>query len=136
MGSPSGAVASKTYEQADGVENAYFGRGYVQLTWWSNYLRAGLALNLGLKLLLDPDLVEDPDVAYQIMSYGMRTGKIFANGYSFSDFFAGGSRDYKGARKMVNGSDHDSDIAALAMAIEAILLDARPTAAVSSAQTH
>jgi glycosyl hydrolase family 19 (putative chitinase) len=125
MGTTDGGAAVKTYNDDPGNENAYFGRGYVQLTWWSNYAKAGVALGRGLDLLLDPELVKEPKIAYALMSHAMRTGSGFANGHKFSEFFSGKNRQYKGARKMVNGTDHAEDIAKLAEAFEEILLDSR-----------
>jgi hypothetical protein len=125
MGSTDGAAAVKTYNDDPGRENAYFGRGYVQLTWWSNYAEAGIAIGRGLDLLLDPELVKEPKIAYALMAHGMRTGDGFANGHRFSQFFSGKSRDYKHARKMVNGMDSAEEIAKLAEAFEEVLLDSR-----------
>jgi hypothetical protein len=126
MGTKDGGAAAKVYNDDDGDEHAYYGRGYVQLTWWSNYAKSGIAIGQGLKLLLDPELVKDKAIAYELMSHGMRTGQGFANGHTFAKFFSGSSRDYKGARKMVNGSDHAADIAAIAEKFETILLNAKP----------
>jgi hypothetical protein len=104
------------------------------VTWWSNYAAAGVSIRRGLDLLRDPDLVKDPAVAYKIMSIGMRTGDIFANGHSFSDYFDDATTDYKGARHMVNGRDHDKDIAGIAQKFEKVLSDAlSPAAAPASA---
>jgi hypothetical protein len=121
MGSTDGGPVSAVYEADDGDEQVYFGRGYVQLTWWSNYARAGVELGMGLDLLLDPEKVKSPEVAYKIMSYGMRTGKIFANGHSFKKYFKPKTTDYVGARHMVNGKDHAKDIAEIANKFEAVL---------------
>jgi predicted chitinase len=126
MGTTDGGAAVKAYDDDDGDEHAYYGRGYVQLTWWSNYAKAGVAIGKGLKLLLDPELVKDPQTAYELMSHGMRTGFGFANGHKFADYFSGKSRDYKGARHMVNGSSHAAEIAAVAEKFEKILLEAKP----------
>lgn len=125
MGSTDGGAAVKTYNNDPGEEHAYFGRGYVQLTWWSNYATAGVAIGRGLDLLRDPELVKDPKIAYAVMAHGMRTGFGFANGHRFSQFLIGKKRDYKHARKMVNGMDHAEDIAKLAEAMEEVLLDSR-----------
>lgn len=125
MGSTDGAAAAKTYNDDPGRENAYFGRGYVQLTWWSNYAKAGFPIGRGFDLLLDPDLVKQPRIAYAVMAHGMRTGFGFANGHKFSQYFIGKNRDYKHARKMVNGMDHAEDIAKLAEMFEDVLLAAR-----------
>lgn len=125
MGTADGGAADAAYAQDDGVEQAYFGRGYVQLTWWSNYATAGVALGRGLDLLINPELVKTPEVAYKLMSQGMRTGRGFANGRSFSQYFSAGSTNYVAARGMVNGSDHATDIAGIAQQFEKILLKAR-----------
>jgi hypothetical protein len=125
MGTTDGGAAATIYDNDPGNENAYYGRGYVQLTWWSNYAKAGVALGRGLDLLLNPDLVKEPKTAYAVMSHGMRTGFGFANGHRFAEFFSDKNRDYKHARKMVNGIDHAEDIAKLAEAFEEILFDSR-----------
>ena len=121
LGAKDGALPGKAYEGDDGAEQVYFGRGYVQLTWWSNYAAAGVAIGRGFDLLVDPELVKDPAIAYQIMSVGMRTGKIFANGHSFDDYFTNGATNYLRARHMVNGSDHAKDIADVAGKFEKLL---------------
>ena len=130
MGSTDGQQATKTYNDDAGEENAYYGRGYVQLTWWSNYAASGVAIGRGLDLLLNPELVLAAPVAYALMSHGMRTGEGFANRHKFLDFFGGQNRDYKHARKMVNGMDHADEIAKLAEAFEDVLLDLRMWVAV------
>ncbi len=106
-----------------GVSKVYFGRGYVQLTWWYNYAKAGAATGKGLDFLFDPDLVLDADNAYRIMSTGMCNGTIFANGHRFSDYFIGAVSDYAHARHMVNGMDQAETIASIARAIEACLME-------------
>ena len=125
MGTTDGGTAAKIYDNDPGDENAYFGRGYVQLTWWSNYAKAGVALGRGLDLLLDPELVKEPATAYAVMAHGMRTGSGFANGHKFANYFSGKNRDYKHARKMVNGMSHAEDIAIIARAFEEVLLNSR-----------
>ena len=125
LGAKDGIPASSVYEKDDGTEHVYFGRGYVQLTWWSNYAKAGIEIGLGYGLLLDPEQVKQPATAYKIMSYGMRTGKIFANGHSFKKYFTQTKTNYEGARAMVNGSDHAADIAKIARQFEAVLLKAK-----------
>lgn len=128
MGTKDGGAAVKAYDDDDGAEQAFYGRGYVQLTWWSNYAKAGAAIGRGLDLLLDPELVKSPEIAYALMSHGMSTGGGFANGHKFSQYFNGTVTNYAGARRMVNGQDHAADIAAIAAKFEAILLKARRTA--------
>lgn len=119
--------ASSTYTNFHGDACTYTGRGYVQLTWWYNYVTAGLAIGKGLDLLFAPDLVKDPKIAYDVMAHGMITGKGFANGRKLSKYIHGTQKDYVNARKMVNYNDTSSyqPIAELAEQFEAMLLDAR-----------
>lgn len=124
MGNRPGQPVAKAYDEDDGTELAYYGRGYVQLTWWSNYAKAGVAIGRGLDLLLDPELVKKSEIAYALMSHGMRTGEGFANGRKLSQFFSGRMTDYIGARRMVNEQDHAADITTIAQKFEALLLKA------------
>lgn len=116
---------SSIYSNNRGAEHRYYGRGYTQLTWWSNYAQAGVALGLGLQLLFNPDLVLKPEIAYQLMSHGMRTGEGFANGHRFSDYFHGDVTDYVKARRMVNGMNRAHEIAKIAKKFEKILMDSK-----------
>ncbi|HEX4807641.1 MAG TPA: hypothetical protein VH325_01850 [Bryobacteraceae bacterium] len=123
--SPSMAAPVKTYTDDPGTESAYFGRGYVQLTWWFNYATAGIHIGKGTSLLTDPSQALDPDTSYQLMSYCLRTGFGFANKHKLGDYMYAGLTNYKGARAMVNGTDHADEIAANAKEFERILMDAR-----------
>jgi hypothetical protein len=125
MGAAYDAAASDVYKKAAGDELGYWGRGYVQLTWWNNYALAGVKLGRGLDLLFDPELALDPEVAYKLMSHSLLTGDGFANGHKLSDYMYGGTTNYKGARHMVNGNDHADRIAASAERFEKLLLAAR-----------
>ncbi|MDB4980114.1 MAG: glycoside hydrolase family 19 [Myxococcales bacterium] len=112
----------------DGVENQYFGRGYVQLTWWDNYVSAGVAVGRGLAFLYEPDLMIRPDLAYEIMALGMVTGKTFANGRRLSQYFSGGHSDYVRARDIVNPGaplSNKKEVGEIAQLFEKVLLDAR-----------
>jgi hypothetical protein len=117
--------AAKAYEDDDGAEHAYFGRGYVQLAWWNNYASAGVNIGRGLDLLFDPELALDPETSYTVMSYSLLTGKGFANNHKLSDYFYGATANYAGARHMVNGTSHAEEIAKVARKFEALLLEAR-----------
>ena len=127
--------ASPAYVSEEGDERFYFGRGFVQLTWWNNYLATSLMLGRGLDLLLDPDLVDEPEIAYKIISTGMRTGKGFANGRTFSQFFHGDHTDYVHARSMVNGKSHQFEIGAIAQRFEKVLFASRQKAAAFAGAT-
>ena|GEM_PF-836152 len=110
------------YTKEKGVEHAYFGRGYCQLTGWNNYATAGYVLGRGLDFLFDPDLVLEPKVAYEIMSVGMRTGTIFANEFRISRFISGNHCDYLHARQLVNGMNGAKEVADIAKKFEAVLM--------------
>ena len=110
------------YTREGGVERSYYGRGFCQLTWWDNYASAGWVLGRNLDFLFDPDLVLEPEIAYEIMAVGMRTGTIFANGMKISRFICGNHCDYLHARQMVNGMSEARKIADIAVEFEGALL--------------
>ena len=81
----------------------YYGRGYVQLTWKDNYEKMSRALGLADELLIHPQRALDPDIAYQIMSWGMRHGAF--TGKKLADYIHDDECDYKNARRIINGLD-------------------------------
>jgi putative chitinase len=95
----------------------WYGRGYVQLTWEANYVKAGKALNRDLTT--DPDVVMDPQISAEILVMGMLegwfTGK-FLESYIWEDH-----KDYVGARRIVNGTDKADLIASYAVIYEGLL---------------
>jgi uncharacterized protein YgiM (DUF1202 family) len=97
--------------------NVYYGRGYVQLTWDYNYRNMGKVL--GNRLLYEPSLALDAEVAYEIMSYGMRNGSF--TGAKLSRFISGDTCDYVNARKIINGLDQAERIAGYARKLEQVL---------------
>lgn len=99
--------------------NVYYGRGYVQITWDYNYLRLGEALGVGDSLYIYPDLALMPNMAYQIMSFGMRHGSF--TGKKLSDYLAPGKADYFNARRIINGTDDTAKIEQCAKLIECLL---------------
>ncbi|MCZ2136465.1 MAG: glycoside hydrolase [Burkholderiales bacterium] len=127
VGATFAGAASSTYTKFHGDEHAYFGRGYVQLTWWNNYVSAGTAIGRGLDLLFDPSLVKEPQTAYDVMAHGMLTGAGFANKHKLSDYIIGSKTDYFNARKMVNSADSASyqPIADSAVLFEEMLIEAK-----------
>ena len=88
----------------------WHGRGYVQLTWKHNYVRAGTLL--GEDLIGDPDKALRPDLAAKILvtgcSHGWFTGKILG------DYITSRGNDFVGARRVVNGNDKAHEIAKIA----------------------
>ncbi len=83
--------------------NAYYGRGYVQLTWDYNYKKMSTALGMDDALLIHPEQVMEPDVAYKIMSYGMRNGSF--TGKKLGDYINDAGCDYRNARRIINALD-------------------------------
>ena len=61
---------------------------------------------LGVDLVNDPSLANDPDLSAKITVIGMRDG-IFT-GLGLSDFISGGNVDFVNARQIVNGMDKAS----------------------------
>ena len=88
---------------------SYFGRGLVQLTWKSNYERAGNALDLDL--VNNPDLMLDPAISARVLVRGMRDG--WFTGVSLDDVSEPqtSTPDFTNDRKIVNGSDRAKLIA-------------------------
>lgn len=127
-GTLSTSSVSPRYVQADGDEHQYYGRGFVQLTWWYNYANVSVLLGYDLDLLFNPDKVLQYETAYEIMVYGMVKGGVYGNGKTLSHYLNDAVSDYVGARGMINATDKANDLAALAEALEELLMDARVTA--------
>jgi hypothetical protein len=100
--------------------NIYYGRGYVQLTWKINYITLGQALGLGDDLAKNPEDALDPDIAYDVMSYGMRNGS-FSPGNNLSKYINAITCDYEGARRIINGQDVAVLIEGWALNLEMLL---------------
>ena len=82
----------------------------MQLTWKTNYKRYSEIL--GIDLVGKPDLAMNPDAALFILVHGFKTGAF--TGRKITDFINKFHTDYIGARRCINGTDHDNDIAHLA----------------------
>lgn len=106
----------------------FFGRGYVQLTWESNYKKQGLKYNVDF--VKNPDLLLTPKYAVPILVSGMKHGEF--TGKKLSDYITLEKSDFRGARKIINGTDKSSLIAELASKYDDLLkpiweLDEKPT---------
>lgn len=113
-----GKGQGKKYGSPDhSTGKVYYGRGYVQLTWADNYIAMGNSL--GIDLLHDPDQAMIPDVAYAIMSKGMRKGMF--TGAGLQKYISEDKCDYMMARKIINGLDCAQKIADYAVTIETML---------------
>jgi len=97
----------------------YYGRGFVQLTWEGNYKTIGKIL--GVPLYDNPELALDPEIAYKIMSYGMRHG-AFTGAY-LKQRIHDDVCDYIGSRRIINGTDKAELIAGYAEKFERILTE-------------
>jgi putative chitinase len=92
----------------DGV--LFFGRGYVQLTWRSNYTKMGKAFGVDLtSSAAAADQVLQPALAAKIMFKGMEEGAF--TGKKLADFFNASTENWKNARRIINGNDCDDIIA-------------------------
>ncbi len=112
------ARAHGNTQKGDGY--TYRGRGFVQITWKNNYKRLGDAI--GCDLVNYPEKALDPEIAYQIMSYGMRNG-VFT-GKKLSDYMSANSADYKNARRIINALDKADTIKNYAIRFEKIFNNA------------
>jgi hypothetical protein len=61
------------------------------------------ALGMGDALVIHPEQVLQSEVAYKIMSYGMRNGSF--TGKKLGDYINNSVCDYKNARRIINGLD-------------------------------
>ena len=91
-------MSGKAYSKPDKI---YFGRGFVQLTWYENY--ETMAKLLGVDLLNAPEKALELNIATQILFEGMRLGTF--TGKKLSDYFSDKKDDPKNARRIINGTD-------------------------------
>lgn len=96
----------------------YYGRGYVQITWLNNY--SEYSKKLDIDLVNNPDKTMIPEVAWFILVDGFKTG-VFT-GKKISDYINDKKKDYKNARRCINGTDRMDLIAKYAEQFEKILL--------------
>lgn len=121
-----GKGAGHSYGEPDPVTGqAYYGRGYVQLTWKDNYQKAqGEVVSFNtwesdVPLVSNPDLALTPWVAAQVAINGMAEG--WFTGKALSDYLTPTMTDYVNARRIINGTDKAQTIAAYAEECEAAL---------------
>ena len=94
--------------------SGYYGRGFVQLTWESNYRKMGDFLGIGL--VASPDLALQPEYAAKIIAYGMMNGSF--TGKKLSQYINALKKDYYNARRVVNGVDRATLIKGFAQKLE------------------
>lgn len=88
-------------------DKLYYGRGFVQLTWYENY--QSFSKVLGIDLLNRPEMALQPDYAAEIIVIGMKRGMF--TGVGLSRYFNDTLADPVSARKIVNGLDRAELIA-------------------------
>jgi putative chitinase len=103
----------------------YRGRGYVQITGRANYqkMTEKLSLTSDEDLILHPDSALHPDIAYRIMSYGMRKGSF--TGKKLTDYINAAKCDYNNARRIIHGVDQADKIEGYAVNFETVLKNAQ-----------
>lgn len=79
----------------------YYGRGYVQLTHYDNYVKMSKQFNVDF--VYNPDLVMQPEHAIHILLFGMKQGSF--TGKSLFDYFGSTKADPVRARRIINGND-------------------------------
>lgn len=75
------------------------GRGYVQLTGRANYAVYGKSIGLGGRLVEDPELASEPDIAARLLAAFLKDRELRLKQALLE-------RDYAGARRLVNGGRH------------------------------
>lgn len=87
------------YWRRDADGKSWLGRGYVQLTFKTNYERMSKLCEVDLTT--DPTRAMQPEAALQIMFVGMREGSF--SGKKLGQFFNGKTEDWRSARRIING---------------------------------
>lgn len=82
-------------------DKLYFGRGFVQITWYEVYEKFGKVLKIDL--LNNPDLALNPNIGAKIAVVGMRDGLF--TGVNLERYFNDTRTDAINARKIINGTD-------------------------------
>jgi len=88
----------------------WYGRGYVQLTWKSNYSFYGQLL--GIDLVTAPDEALQANIALFVLVHGFKTGSF--TGRAITDYIDSHQADFVDARRCINGTDRAYEIASLA----------------------
>ncbi|MER9436055.1 hypothetical protein [Mesorhizobium sp. M0618] len=94
--------------------HAYYGRGYVQLTWIYNYQRQEDKLNI--PLVKFPDMALATEIAVQILVGGMMDGDFNGSGRGLEFYINRKRVDFVHARRTVNVLNRASEIAGYAEA--------------------
>ena len=113
-------------------DGATYTGGKIQLTGRKNFRRQ--ERKLGIPLESSPELILDMEVSVAVLFGGMMDGDF--TGKSLSDYTAkNGELDWTNARRVVNGLDHASEIAAIARKFHAALQEAAASYGHAQAQS-
>lgn len=96
----------------------WHGRGYVQLTWKANYIKAGQ--ELGVNFIKNPDLLLEPKYSAEVLVLGSKDG--WFTGKKLSDYITLQRSGFVGARRIINGVDKKNEIAKIAKQYDKLLL--------------
>lgn len=89
--------------------HAYYGRGYVQLTWDYNYEKQAHKTNQ--PLVQFPDLVLSTPIALEVLVEGMMAGDYNGHGHGLPYYINDTKTDFYNARRTVNVLDRAGEIA-------------------------
>ncbi|MGX1096500.1 glycoside hydrolase family 19 protein [Amorphus sp. MBR-141] len=102
----------------------FYGRGFVQLTWEANYRKASDLY--GVDFVANPDLVMEPKHSVAILFDGMLDG--WFTGKDLDDYIDDVDesddedlREFVNARRIVNGTNRQTEIGKLALVFERAL---------------
>lgn len=117
-----GKGEGRPYGAKDETGRAPYGRGYVQLTWRANYVRAAKEVGEP-QLAVDYDVAMQPDIAARILVSGMSAG--WFSGKGLPDYLPdelGTADQFINARRIINGTDRAPQIANYATQIQRALV--------------
>lgn len=105
---------SETWRRKNLRYYPYHGRGYVQLTWKTNYVRAGK--ELGVDFVKFPQKLLEPRNSAEILVVGSKEGWFTKR--RLSHYITLSKSDFVGARRIINGTDKKHQIADIAKAYD------------------
>lgn len=116
-----GKGAGKKYGKPAGpYGHIYYGRSIPQVTWLDNYAKLKKIYNVDF--VRQPGLVKSVEYAFDIHVRGMMEGWWTTK--KLPDYINKDTRNYKDARRTINGTDRWQDIRALSYHYEAALIHA------------
>ena len=113
-----GRGKNRDYGKPDPVTGkAYYGRGFVQLTWKYNYEKVSKVV--AADLVQKPERALELPIATTILFYGMMNGSF--TGKKLANYFSPTVEDWRNARRIINGTDKAQAIASYGRAYYASL---------------